>query len=85
MDMVVAEGTILSEEKANELAGKRWMPSKDIIGRGLRMPVSGTLDALLLRHERFLGRLDSNGFVPPSPLSAYTLSLIHISEPTRPY
>jgi len=72
VDMVVAEGTILSEEKANELAGKRWMPSKDIIGRGLRMPVSGTLDALLLRHERFLGRLDSNGFVPPSPLSAYT-------------
>ncbi|MBP7069702.1 MAG: type I-U CRISPR-associated protein Cas5/Cas6 [Methanothrix sp.] len=72
LDMAVAEGRVLSEKQANELQGERWIPSTDNIGRGLRMPVSGTLDALLQRHERFLKRMDSNGFVPPSPLSTYT-------------
>ena len=72
VDMVVGNGAILSEEQADTLPGERWVPSTRMMGEGLRMPVRGTLDALIQRHEHFLKRLDSNGFTPPPPLSAYS-------------
>lgn len=82
VDMAVAECRIISEKQANALAGERWMPSNDIVAGGLRMPVNGTLDDLVQRHEGFLKRLDSNGFVPPSPLSAYIrVEYRRITEP----
>ena len=71
VDMVVGHGEVIPEEQANTLAGERWSPSTSPMEEGLRMPVKGTLDALIQRHECFLNRLDSNGFTPPPPLSAY--------------
>lgn len=82
IDMAVAECRIISEKQANALAGERWMPSNAIVSGGLRMPVNGTFDDLVKRHERFLKRLDTNGFVPPPPLSAYVrVEYRRITEP----
>ena len=82
VDMVVGHGEVILEEQANTLAGERWFPSTSTKGEGLRMPVGGTLDALIQRHERFLNRLDSNGFTPPPPLSAYDkVDYLRASDP----
>jgi CRISPR-associated protein Csb2 len=69
VDMVVGHGAVVSDEHANILTGERWIPSIRGMGEGLRMPVKGTFDALIHRHECFLKRLDSA--TPPPPLSAY--------------
>lgn len=71
VDMVIGHGAIITSEQANTLSGERWLPSINAMAEGLRMPKKGTLDALIQRHERFLKRLDSNGFISPPPLSEY--------------
>jgi len=71
VDMVVGHGAIVRDEQAEALPGERWFPLSGATEGGLRVPVKGTLDALVQRHEWFLKRLDSNHFAPPRPLSAY--------------
>ncbi len=71
MDLVVAHAAILSHEEAEALPGERWLPIADAMDSGLRVPVQGTLDDVIHRHERFLERLAPDGFVPPPPLSIY--------------
>jgi CRISPR-associated protein Csb2 len=76
VDMVVADGAVLSAEEAAKLDGERWQPSGGSDGIGLRIPVEGTLDDLLRRHAAFLGRIcrDDKGresFNPVPPLSAF--------------
>jgi CRISPR-associated protein Csb2 len=84
VDMVVGQGAILSEEQAYTLTGERWVPLTSTLGEGIRMPVTGTLDALIQRHERFLKRLDSNNFTPPPSLSTYTKVEYRRSTDPRP-
>src|SRR5207302_5715610 len=38
---------------------------------GLRVPISGTLNALISKQEAFLNRLGRDGFKPVPPLSAF--------------
>jgi CRISPR-associated protein Csb2 len=72
VDMVVAQGAMMSDAEAGALLGERWVPSADATDDGLRVPARGTLDALIHRHERFLARLRPDGvFTPPPPLSSY--------------
>ncbi len=71
IDMVVANAEIITQEQADSLHGERWQPVEDSHGLGLRVPVEGTLDALIRRHEAFLNRLGSDGFKPVPPLSAF--------------
>lgn len=71
VDMVVGHGAIMRDEQADALSGERWFPLSRATDEGLRVPVKGTLDALVQRHERFLKRLDSDVLTPPPPLSAY--------------
>ncbi len=72
VDMVVGHGGILSEEQAAGLPGERWLPGPRLAEDGLRVPVPGTLDELIHRHERFLARLNAEGvFNPPPPPTAY--------------
>jgi CRISPR-associated protein Csb2 len=68
-DMVVGHGAIVSDAEVAALSGERWLPS--VGGDGLRVPVRGTLDALVHRHERFLHRLGIDGLTPPTPLSTF--------------
>jgi CRISPR-associated protein Csb2 len=71
VDMVVGQGALLSEEQAAALPGERWQPALKTKNNGLRVPLKGTLDDLLARHESFLKRLEYDKFTPPPPLSVY--------------
>lgn len=73
VDMVVGHGTVLRDEEANALPGERWLPGPRAEEDGLRVPVEGTLMALLDRHARFLERLSPDGFTAPPPLTAYSV------------
>jgi len=52
----LANGAILTQDAADALPGERWL---QLSGQwtGLRLPISGTLDALIRRHLKSLGRL----------------------------
>jgi CRISPR-associated protein Csb2 len=71
VDMVVGHGEIMGGEQADALRGERWMPESMATSDGLRVPVQGTLDAVIQRHERFLKRLEGGAFTAPPPLSVY--------------
>ncbi len=73
IDMAVGNGALLDGPDAlNMLTGQRWRPVVESSGLRLRVPVPGTLDALLKRHEAFLNRLpQAGGFVPVPPLAEF--------------
>jgi CRISPR-associated protein Csb2 len=74
IDMAVGHAAVLSDEEVNALPGERWMPGREGGVGGLRVPVPGTLNALIARHERFLNRVRPAGTfdpTPPLPESAY--------------
>jgi CRISPR-associated protein Csb2 len=78
VDMVAANATVITEEEAGNLSGERWRPVEDLSAAGYRVPVKGTLDALISRHEAFLNRIsrDERGkefFTPVPPLAAYRI------------
>jgi len=69
IDMVAGDARMISDEEAAQLSGERWLPGTD--GRSLRIPVPGTLDALVRKHEQFLNRLSDDGFRPVPPLTTF--------------
>lgn len=71
IDMAVGHAALVSDPQADVLSGERWLPSASGTGEGLRVPVQGTLDALVNRYERFLNRLGPDGFTAPPPLSRF--------------
>ncbi len=71
VDMVVGNAEVLSEEELQKLSGQRWRPTSDGSGVRLRVPVPGTLDALIAKHEAFLKRLRPDGFHPVPPLTVF--------------
>lgn len=86
IDMAVGHGATLSRERAEILAGQRWVPSATAASDGLRTPVPGTLDNLTERHACFLARLGRDGLDAPPPLTAYRIVAYHpaIAPPSRP-
>lgn len=84
MDMAVGHGSILSDTEAEGLKGERWLPVSDARNGGLRVPVRGTLEDLIRRHQRFLARLGPDGFVPPPALSVYRrIEYCRATDPRR--
>ncbi|KAB2930582.1 MAG: type I-U CRISPR-associated protein Cas5/Cas6 [Leptonema illini] len=71
IDMVVANGEVLSNTHVKELAGEKWYPGYQSGDGGLRIPVVGTVDDLAARHKGFLKRLEGNVFVPPPALTKF--------------
>jgi CRISPR-associated protein Csb2 len=71
VDMVAADASVISDAGADGLAGERWRPADDLSGSGLRVPTTGTLDALIDKHDAFLSRLGPEGFHPVPPLTAF--------------
>lgn len=57
VDMAVGGGSIVSEAHAAALPGERWSPSAAASDEGLRVPVPGTLEALIHRHECIAERI----------------------------
>ncbi len=72
VDMVAANANVLSAEDAAKLPGHVWRPVP-VGGTSLRVPIPGTLAALIHRHGRFLIRLASEAFQPVPPLSAFRI------------
>ena len=68
IDMVVGKASVISEEDATKLPGVRWEPVEDAAATRLRVPVKGTLDALIAKHKAFLNRIGPDGFRPVPPL-----------------
>ncbi|CAI4031439.1 CRISPR-associated protein Csb2 [Nitrospira tepida] len=74
IDMAIGHAALLSDEQVRALCGERWVPGREGVEDGLRVPTSGTLNALIDRHERFLMRVRPNETfdpTPPLPDSAY--------------
>ena len=70
VDMVAANACIITDAVAQRLAGRRWKPV-DHAELSLRVPQSGTLDALIARHQAFLQRVTDDGFTPVPPLTGF--------------
>jgi CRISPR-associated protein Csb2 len=70
VDVVVGDAALLSFSETETLSGERWEPGGRHDG-GLRVPRSGTLDALRERHRCFLSRITPSGFVAPPPLLGF--------------
>ncbi len=45
VDMVAANAAVIARQEADKLPGERWWPAHDGSGKGLRVPVEGTLRA----------------------------------------
>lgn len=71
VDMVAGNAELVSEEAVAKLAGERWQPVADGSGTRLRVPTTGTLQALMEKHTAFLNRLSGDGFRPVPPLTAF--------------
>ncbi|MEI8078209.1 MAG: type I-U CRISPR-associated protein Csb2, partial [bacterium] len=74
VDMVVGNAAVISEEEVAQLTGERWRILDDDSATGYRVPVKGTLDALIEKHNAFLHRIGPDGSfipVPPLPTSAF--------------
>jgi len=87
VDMVAACASVISAEDADKLQGERWRPTGDTAAAGLRVPIEGTLDDLIARHNAFLGRVRQDGFHPVPPLSTFGVAGYSrsIDPPQRPY
>jgi CRISPR-associated protein Csb2 len=71
IDMVAADALVISGEEAAKLPGERWRPADVPSTAGYRVPLEGTLQALIEKHEAFLNRVRPDGFNPVPPLSAF--------------
>ncbi len=71
IDQVVADATLI-DARSSQLVGEGWKPTPRG-GQRLRVPRSGSLEALLARHDRFLNRLVEGNWTPVPPLSDFDL------------
>lgn len=92
IDMVAANAAVMSEADADQLPGERWRPVQDSSATGYRVPVPGTLDALVQKHQAFLNRIErdakgNESFKPVPPLSAFRVVSYRRSTdpPARPF
>jgi len=76
LDLIAGHGRVISTEESNLLQGERWEAIAHNQAVPLRVPVSGTLDALERRHHFWLNRLVDSGttFVPTAPLSTFEIT-----------
>jgi len=87
VDMVAGNASIISEEEEAKLPGERWRSTEDTSTDGYRVPIEGTLDALMEKHAAFLDRIGPEGFNPVPPLSVFrVIGYLRTTEPAqRPF
>lgn len=84
VDMVAGNAAEMTQTEVDQLTGERWRPTADGSGTRLRVPRSGTLAALMAKHEAFLNRLGNDGFRPVPPLTAFdTVGYRRDTEPAQ--
>ena len=85
VDMVAADASVIAEADAKQLAGERWRPAAETSGVGRRVPVNGTLTAVIRKHDAFLARIGPDGFNPVPPLSTFdVVGYRRATDPPRP-
>lgn len=86
IDMVAADADVISESEAYQLSGERWQVAQSG-GVTLRVPIAGTLEDLMRKHEDFLNRLTDKGFRPVPPLREFAVRHYRRSTDleSRPY
>jgi len=82
IDLAVAQARLLDTDAT--LKGQVWKPSESPGGNALRVPLGGTLDALIRRHEQFLNRVDDDGFRPVPPISAMKYVNYRLADGSQP-
>lgn len=89
VDLVVGHGHLGSSDlgELQEASTERWAPGAGAHGVQLRVPRSGTLDALIRRHSAFRDRVTIDGFVPVPPLTAFNVAGYRRTDqlPSRPF
>jgi CRISPR-associated protein Csb2 len=88
IDLVAGNGRTLAASNAEKLLGERWRPCNASSADVLRVPISGTLEALTARHQAFLGRLSrGDSLMPVPPLSVFnSIGYRRDAEPaSRPF
>ncbi|HRQ74543.1 MAG TPA: type I-U CRISPR-associated protein Csb2 [Phycisphaerales bacterium] len=70
IDVAIGDARVIDDSETERLTGERWMPGRAGTP-GLRLPVQGTLDALIDRHAKLLDRLKNGVFHPVPPLRAF--------------
>lgn len=86
IDAAVGDARLIDDAEAAALSGERWITGS-LGAAGLRLPVPGTLDALIDRHAKFLDRLKHRVFHPAPPLLAFTTAAYRRATdlPDRPF
>lgn len=86
IDAAIGDARLIDDAEASRLSGERWEPSR--LGTpGLRLPIPGTLDALVGRHSKFLDRLKGGVFHPVAPLQEFVTTAYRRTAdlPSRPF
>jgi len=73
-DLVVGTADHAASPDLDGLTGEHWKPVTGVGRVALRIPVPGTLQALLDRHDSFVHRLTREGFVPVPPLTQFKMA-----------
>lgn len=86
IDAAIGDARVIDASHADSLRGERWEPGR-IGAPGLRLPVSGTFDALVRRHAAFLDRLKDGVFQPVPPVREFTTTAYRRATdlPDRPF
>ena len=63
---------MITESEVHKIPGERWTPADDPSSPRYRVPIKGTIDALVSKHDAFLKRIGPDGFNPVPPLTAFT-------------
>jgi CRISPR-associated protein Csb2 len=71
LDLAIGQAYLGSDEDIDGLQGERWRPVAGGQSEALRVPVAGTLLALIGRHRRFLSRVTAGGLTPPPALRQF--------------
>lgn len=75
IDLVACEGRILDSAGADTLPGESWRPRRSARGHGaardLRVPVTGSLSDLKLRHTAFLASMSAGVYTKPPALVVF--------------
>lgn len=88
IDAAIGDASLIDAARADAFVGRAsecWQPGR-VGSPGLRLPVSGSLDALKSRHAAFLDRLKGGIFNPVPPLRAFTTAVYRRATdlPPRP-
>jgi CRISPR-associated protein Csb2 len=86
VDAVATDVAMMPAHECALLPGHRWQPEHST-GTLLRVPRVGTLQALIQKHQAFLGRFSEGGFTPVQPLTVFQRVCYHCAtDPaSRPY